>query len=99
MKTVTYQGLDGAPFTIEYDETAPCWMCGLPVESASMGGTIICPACDCGRNRDGTRWTPEESVERGRQFERNAHTPECDLWNHPEFRRKDKCDCGKVRQS
>jgi len=51
VKTVRYPGTDQ---DIEYDETAPCLMCGLPVESASMGGTVICPWCDCGRHtRDG----------------------------------------------
>ena len=37
--------------TIEYDENAPCFICGEPVLSASMGGTAICPSCDCGRCR------------------------------------------------
>ena len=36
---------------IEYDELAPCLSCGEPVHNASMGGTVICPACDCGRCR------------------------------------------------
>lgn len=51
MKTATYKLLDGSDFTVEYDETAPCRLCGLPVGSASMPGTDICPACDCGYNR------------------------------------------------
>lgn len=41
---------------IEYDDMAPCWMCGLPVGEASMGGTLICPACDCGMDRQGRLW-------------------------------------------
>jgi hypothetical protein len=41
---------------IEYDETAPCRLCGLPVGEASMGGTDVCPPCDCGVFRDGERW-------------------------------------------
>lgn len=48
MKTVTYNLKGGGKKTIEYDETAPCVVCGEPVGSASMGGTAICPACDCG---------------------------------------------------
>lgn len=53
MKTATYRLADGTDTEIEYDETAPCWMCGLPVGSASMGGTVVCPACDCGKERPG----------------------------------------------
>lgn len=35
----------------EYDELAPCIICGEPVHNASMGGTVVCPACDCGKCR------------------------------------------------
>ena len=62
MKIATYKTLDGKDLKIEYDENAPCIWCGLPVESASMGGTNLCPACDCGVYRDGTRWTYKESM-------------------------------------
>lgn len=62
MKTATYTGMDGKKIKVEYDEKAPCIWCGLPVESASMGGTNLCPACDCGVYRDGTKWTYEESM-------------------------------------
>lgn len=51
MKKVTYTGLDGKPFTVEYDENAPCIICGEPVISASMGGTVVCPSCECGKCR------------------------------------------------
>lgn len=33
---------------VEYDETGPCRICHEPVGEASMGGTDVCPACDCG---------------------------------------------------
>ena len=56
MKTVTYRQHDGSDVTVEYDETAPCLTCDLPVVDASMGGTRICPWCDCGRYRDGCDW-------------------------------------------
>lgn len=36
---------------IEYDENAPCIVCGEPVIGSSMGGTVICGACDCGNCR------------------------------------------------
>ena len=46
MKTVKYgNGI------IEYDELASCKICGEPVHHASMGGTVICPSCDCGHCR------------------------------------------------
>ena len=48
MKTATYTGLDGQKFIVEYDENAPCIICGEPVMAASMSGTVICPACDAG---------------------------------------------------
>ena len=64
MRTATYTKLDGGEFTVEYDETAPCRMCGLPVEEASMGGTNVCPWCDCGYNRDGSKWTYRQFMER-----------------------------------
>lgn len=51
MKTATYKDLDGKTFSVEYDENAPCIICGEPVMDASMGGTVVCPACDCGRCR------------------------------------------------
>jgi hypothetical protein len=67
MKTATYTGLNGQKFTLEYDETAPCISCGLPVWEASVGGTALCSWCDCGIDRrTGQRaWpirraTPEE---------------------------------------
>ena len=48
MKTVIYDLINGKRKTVKYDENAPCRICGLPVGNASMGGTDICPACDCG---------------------------------------------------
>lgn len=49
MRTVTYRHREtGEPFTVEYDENAPCVWCGLPVVAASMGGTACCPWCDLG---------------------------------------------------
>lgn len=61
MKIATYTKMDGTKLKVKYDEKAPCIWCGLPVESASMGGTNLCPACDCGAYRDGTKWTYKES--------------------------------------
>lgn len=55
MKTATYRTSDG-PLVVEYDETYPCIICGLPVVEASVGGTAICPWCDCGYYRDGEKW-------------------------------------------
>ena len=68
MKTATYRTSacwedKDAEFTVEYDETAPCKICKEPVENASMGGTDICPACDCGLHRDThEKWTLYELI-------------------------------------
>ena len=44
MKKATY----GSKRTIEYDENAPCILCGKPVIEVSMAGPTICPWCDSG---------------------------------------------------
>ena len=51
MKTAAYHLTDGTNISIEYDETLPCRLCGLPVVEASMGGTDVCPWCDLGTCR------------------------------------------------
>lgn len=51
MKTAIYNKVGGGTFVVEYDENAPCIICGEPVIEASMGGTVICPSCDCGKCR------------------------------------------------
>ena len=51
MKTAKYKMTDGAIKEVEYDENAPCIICGEPVIEASMGGTAICSWCDVGRCR------------------------------------------------
>jgi hypothetical protein len=71
MKSVTYQTPNG-PRTIEYNENAPCVMCELPVVSASMGGTAVCPWCDCGKNRDGTKWSGEDAARAARNYQKNT---------------------------
>ncbi|KKN19278.1 hypothetical protein LCGC14_0947430 [marine sediment metagenome] len=51
MKTAKYNKVGGGILEIEYDEDAPCIVCGEPVVEASMGGTVVCPRCDCGNCR------------------------------------------------
>lgn len=51
MKTATYRTTSGKELEVDYDENAPCVICGEPVTEASMGGTAICPWCDCGHCR------------------------------------------------
>jgi len=55
MKTVTYPLMGDKKYTITYDETLPCIVCGNPVINASMGGPRVCPSCNIGRSRDGKR--------------------------------------------
>jgi len=53
---------------IEYDDEVPCISCGEPVGAASMGGTVVCPSCDCGRCRycRMTIFVMKESIDGGR---------------------------------
>lgn len=48
MKQAIYQLAGGVLMVVPYDENAPCKCCGFPVESASVGGTNLCPKCDMG---------------------------------------------------
>ena len=54
MKILTLYEKNGSRYTVEikYDDPS--------VESVKnqfvIGGTDVCPWCDCGRNRDGTPW-------------------------------------------
>ena len=60
MKEIYLKDIFGENITVQYDENAPCKICGLPVVHASMGGTDVCPWCDCGVYRDGTKMTYRE---------------------------------------
>lgn len=46
----------------EFDPNALCVICGEPVQSLSYGGPKVCPWCDCGYNRNGTRWSYADFV-------------------------------------
>ena len=69
IKTADYRSFGGP--LIHYDADAPCVSCELPVESPSMGGTALCPWCDMGQHRDGTRWTLQEEVAFGKKYREN----------------------------
>ena len=62
MKKVKYQRLKGGYVEIEYDENAPCRVCKFPVKEASMGGTDLCPWCDCGEERPEIQEAREKSA-------------------------------------
>jgi len=69
---------------VEYDDQAPCHVCGLPVLEASVGGTALCPWCDSGMFRDGERWTARDAIDTERvrrraQLKHNASGPLPDL--------------------
>lgn len=38
-----------------FDPQRPCRVCKQPVAYMSTGGSSICPWCDAGQNRDGTK--------------------------------------------
>ncbi len=42
----------------------PCLFCSEPVLRPSTDGPLVCGACDCGRNRDGSRWTEAQGAQR-----------------------------------
>ncbi len=72
MKTVTYKNIFNEDIEVGYDENAPCRICELPVEHASMGGTDVCPWCDCGKYRDGTDQTFMEIVYKNNRLRKKA---------------------------
>ena len=47
---------------VGFDPAFLCIFCDEPVGALSCGGPMICPACDCGYNKDGTRWTYGEAT-------------------------------------
>jgi hypothetical protein len=43
--------LDELEKALGFDPKTPCIYCEQPVERLSMGGALVCPACDCGYYR------------------------------------------------
>ncbi len=74
MKTTTYTLTDGRRVTVEYDDQAPCRVCGLPVLDASTGGTDLCPWCDSGVYRDGEHWPARDVLNRSGSDDRRHGT-------------------------
>jgi uncharacterized Zn finger protein (UPF0148 family) len=62
------------PFTglpdlcVEYKYPPPCLYCNEPVVSPSADGPLVCPSCDCGYNKDWSKWTTEENIARHKNF-------------------------------
>ena len=52
------------PLAIELDAPPPCLFCGDPVVYPSTDGPLVCGLCDCGSNRDGSKWTEAQAIER-----------------------------------
>jgi len=75
MKKATFTMRDGTKKDFDYDENAPCIVCGLPVTEASTSGTNLCPWCDCGVHRDGNKWTLTETLINLKKW--NKHVAEC----------------------
>jgi hypothetical protein len=54
-----------APLRIEIEtDPPPCLFCDRPVTLPSTDGPLVCGACDCGHNQDGSRWTDAQRDER-----------------------------------
>ena len=64
MKYLLSQGPLRHPIEVEIDGVPPCLFCGEPVARPSTDGPLVCGACDCGRNRDGSKWTEEQAEAR-----------------------------------
>lgn len=76
MKKAKFTLLSGSELEVEYDPGMPCRMCGEPVVEASTSGTVICPWCDSGINRDGTKWSSEDHCRMLKRWQRNKHLNE-----------------------
>jgi len=50
-------GMFAPQIVVKIAGTPPCFWCGVPVTRPSMDGPLVCGSCDCGRNKDGSRWT------------------------------------------
>lgn len=80
MKVAHYSSKNGGTLTVEYDENAPCRICGEPVVEASMGGTNVCPWCDTGQSRHGETMIrpPVKAIEqRQRPIRLPSKCPRC----------------------
>ena len=53
-----------------FDPNFPCAYCEQPVQEECIGGTAICPWCDCGMNRDGSLWDYRTMKDRFANYER-----------------------------
>lgn len=82
LRTARYTNFEGEEFQVVYDADAPCASCGLPVVSASVGGTAICPWCDCGNKRDGTKYSFREIMEISARHRRGIEYPAAPFVGH-----------------
>lgn len=71
----------------EYNEDTPCLVCGEPVIGASMGGTAICGACDCGKCRycGMTIFVMNPEIDGGKSKESTLKHMEWHKRNNPEL--------------
>ncbi len=60
---------------VGFNPETPCIFCEQPVERLSAGGPLVCPPCDCGRNKDGTPWSiPQAALRYANARRRMAET-------------------------
>lgn len=60
------------PIRVEIKGVPPCLWCSAPVDSPSADGPLVCPHCDMGVNKDGTKWSSADYRERRAQFVRSV---------------------------
>jgi len=68
MASYSIGGIWRKEIEIEIEGIPPCLWCGIPVTDPSMDGPLVCGWCDCGNNRDGSPWTPEQYKVRAIHF-------------------------------
>ena len=51
MASILDTPLDELEKAVGFDSKTLCIFCEQPVGSLSMGGPLVCPACDCGQHR------------------------------------------------
>lgn len=55
-----YEARNGKIIWLAFDPAFLCIYCNEPVAALSYGGPAVCPGCDCGVNKDGTKWTSDQ---------------------------------------
>lgn len=76
-----YMDRSGRIMWLAFNPGFLCVYCEQPVGALSTGGPAVCPSCDCGNNRDGSKWTSDDFYRQARNANRRFDTmPDDPLW-------------------